>query len=80
MKLEFSGQVFFFSETCTNIKFHENLSSGSRVVTDGRTDKTKLIVTFRNFAKAPKKNRHFLMDAMSIGEASSAAKLSVRFS
>ena len=50
MKLEFSGQFF---ESYSNIKFHENLFSGSRVVpcgrTDGRTD-MKLIVGFRNFA------------------------------
>jgi hypothetical protein len=64
MKLEFSGYSF---ENCSNIKFHENPFSGSRVVpcgrTDGQTDRrnidrptdmTKLIVTFRNFAKAPK--------------------------
>jgi hypothetical protein len=40
MKLEFSGQIF---EKSSNIKFHENPSSGSRVVpcgqTDGRTDR-----------------------------------------
>jgi hypothetical protein len=34
------------------VKFHENSSSGSRVAC-GRTDVTKLIVAFRNFAKAP---------------------------
>ena len=59
-KLEFSRQIF---EKSSNIKFHENPSSGSRVVpcgqtdrrTDGRTDMTKLIVVFRNFANAPKK-------------------------
>jgi len=43
-----------------NIKFHENLSKGSRLVpcarTDGRTDMTKLIVAFRGFAKAPNTN------------------------
>jgi len=42
----------------SNAKFNENPSSGSRVVqcgqTDGRTDVTELIVTFRNFANAPK--------------------------
>ena len=37
----------------SNIKFRENLSSGSRVVSCGRTDMTKLIVAFRNFANAP---------------------------
>jgi hypothetical protein len=47
----------------SNIKFHENLSSGSRVVpcgdrqTDVKTDMTKLTVAFRTFAKAPKTYR-----------------------
>jgi hypothetical protein len=40
------------------LKFHENPSSGSRVVpcwrTDGQTDMTKLIVTFRSCANVPK--------------------------
>ena len=35
MKLEFSRQIF---EKSSNIKFHENLSSGSRVVPCGQTD------------------------------------------
>ena len=56
MKLEFSRHIF---ETYSNIKFHKNLSSGSRVVpcgrTDRRTDMTKLVVAFRNFANAPEK-------------------------
>ena len=59
MKLEFSKQIF---EKSSNIKFNENLSSGSRVVpygqtngrTDGRTGIMKLIGAFRNFANAPK--------------------------
>jgi len=59
MKFEFSRKIF---EKFLHIKFHENPSSGSRVVpcgrTDGRTggqtDMTKLIVAFRNFAKALK--------------------------
>jgi hypothetical protein len=42
----------------SNIKFHENPSSGSRVVpcgrTDRRTDMTHLIAAFRNLANAPK--------------------------
>jgi hypothetical protein len=58
--LEFSRQIF---EKSSNIKFHQNPYIKSRVVpyerTDGRTDRqtdmTKLIVAFRNFAKAPKK-------------------------
>jgi hypothetical protein len=55
MKLEFSQQIF---EKSSNIKFHENMSSGSRVVpcrrTDGYTGMMKLIVAFRSFAKKPK--------------------------
>jgi len=55
MKLEFFRHIF---EKYTNIKFHENSSSGSRIVpfgwTDGRTDMSNLIVAFGNFAKATK--------------------------
>jgi len=40
------------------LKFHENPSSGGRVVpcgqTDRRIDMTKFIVAFRNFANTPK--------------------------
>jgi len=36
MKLEFSRQLF---EKYSNIKFHKNPSSGSRVVPWGRTDR-----------------------------------------
>jgi len=47
-----------FFEKYLNTKFHENPFSGSRIVpcvqTDEQTDRMKLIVTFRNFAKAPK--------------------------
>jgi len=54
MKLEFCRQCF---EKYSNIKYHKNPSSGSRVVpcgqTDGQTDITKLIVAFRDFANAP---------------------------
>jgi len=56
MTLEFSRKIF---KHFSNIKFHKNPSSGSRVIpcgrTDGQTDTTKLIVAFRNFAKAPNK-------------------------
>jgi len=56
MKLEFSLQNI---EKYSNTKFHENPSSGSRVVpcgqTGGQTDMTQLIVAFSNFADAPKK-------------------------
>jgi hypothetical protein len=45
MKLEFSRQIF---EKYSKIKYYENPTSGSRVVsrgqTDGRTDMAKLIV------------------------------------
>jgi hypothetical protein len=50
IKLEFSRHTSIFKNT--NIKFHEDPTSGSRVPC-GRTDITNLIVTFRNFAKAP---------------------------
>jgi hypothetical protein len=59
MTLEFSKDIF---EKSSNIKFHENSSSGSRDVlygrTDRRTDMTKLKVTFRNSAKAPKNTNY----------------------
>ena len=37
-----------------NTKFHENPSTGSRVVPWGQTDMTKLIAAFRNFVQAIK--------------------------
>jgi len=46
MKLEFSRQIF---EKYSDIKFHENPSSGSGVIpmrTDGRTDIWKVILGF----------------------------------
>jgi len=56
MKLEFSRQIF----ESADIKFHENPSCGSRLFhSNGRTDMTKLIFTFRNYANAPK-NMPFL--------------------
>ena len=51
-------QIF---ENQSNIKFHKSPSSGSRVVpcgrTDSRRDMTKMMVAFRNFAKAPIKEQ-----------------------
>jgi len=38
----------------SNIKFHENPSSGNRAVPRGQTDVTKLTHDFRNYAAAPK--------------------------
>ena len=56
MTLEFSGHNF---EIYSNIKFHENLFSGSRVVPcrwmNRWADMTKLTVAFCNFANAPAK-------------------------
>jgi len=51
VKLEFSRQIF---EKYSNIKFYENPSIGSRVVSCGQTDMTKLVVAFLNFANWPK--------------------------
>ena len=55
--VEFSRQIF---EKSSNIKFHKNPSSGSRVVRcrrmDFRAEMAKLIVAFRNFSNALKKN------------------------
>jgi len=52
MELEFSQQIF---EKYSNIKFHKNLSSGSRAVPNGLTGMTKLKVAFRNFVNAIRK-------------------------
>jgi len=56
MKLGFSRQIF---EKPSNIIFHEYPSSGSRVVSCGRTDTTKLLVlvAFHNFGNALKINK-----------------------
>jgi hypothetical protein len=47
-----------FEKESSNIKFYENLSSGSRVVPIGRTedqtDVTKPIVAFLDFSSTPK--------------------------
>jgi len=51
------GCVLSVISTESNMKFHENPSSGSRVFpcgdgrTDGRTDMTKLIAAFRQFCE-----------------------------
>jgi len=54
MELEIPREIF---EKQSNIKFHENLPSGSQVVpcrrTDRYTDMTKLIVPLRNFVNTP---------------------------
>jgi hypothetical protein len=62
IKLEVSRQI---SEERSDVKFHENPSSGSRVVpcgrTDRRTDMTKVIITFRNFATASKNEMRWFL-------------------
>ena len=54
MKFGLSRRIF---EKLSSKKFHENPSSGSRVVpcgkTDRQTDMANLIVAFRNFANTP---------------------------
>ena len=42
-----------FRKKYWNVKFHENPSSGSRVVPCEQTNTTKLTVAFRSFANAP---------------------------
>ena len=51
INLKYSRQIF---EKSSNIKIHENPSSGRRDIPCGWTDMTKLTVAFRNFANAPK--------------------------
>ena len=51
MKLKYFRNIL---EKNLPIKFHDNLSSGSRNVPCGRTDMTKFVVAFRNVVKAPK--------------------------
>jgi len=52
IKLEFSQYIL---EKYSNIKYHENQPSGSRVVACGWRDMNKLTVTFHNFANVPNK-------------------------
>ena len=57
MKLELSRHIF---EKCSNIKFHENPSSGGEAEVfheDGQTDMNELTVAFLNLANAPKNSR-----------------------
>jgi hypothetical protein len=57
MKLEFSGQIFE-KKKCSDVKIEWKIRPvGAELYrTDGQTDMTKLIVPFRNFANAHKKN------------------------
>jgi len=56
IQLDFSRQIF---EKSSDSKLHENPSIWNRVAPCGQTDVTKLIVTFRNFANAPKKGSSY---------------------
>jgi len=56
MKLESSRQIF---EESSNIKFHENPPSGSRIVTCGQTDKTQLTTAFAILRKHLKRNNWY---------------------
>jgi len=64
-KLEFSQKIF---EKHTNIKFHENPTSGTSVVPWGPTNRLKLIVTFCNFDNTSKNSSwslfvlHYFLD------------------
>jgi hypothetical protein len=51
MKFKLSRQIF---EKVSDIKFHQNPYSGSRVAACGQTDMTKIIVALLYFANAPK--------------------------
>jgi len=53
MKFQFSREIF---EKYSTTKIHENPSVRDKLFhADGRTDKKKLIISFRNFANAPNK-------------------------
>jgi len=55
MKLEFFRQIF---EKYSNIRFHENPSSGSRVVPCGQTERhDEANGRFSQFCEAPKKEQ-----------------------
>jgi len=61
MKIEFSGQSF---EKSAHVKFHENPSSGSWVVSCGQTDRyDEAIVASRNFTIAPASHATWVITA-----------------
>ena len=49
-KIEFS---IYILEKSSNFNLNENLSGGSKAVPCGETDRTKLIMAFRNFVTGP---------------------------
>ena len=63
--VRFERNLYFldiFSEESSNVRFNENPSRESRVVscgqTDGLTDMMKAVVSFRKFGNAPKMCGH----------------------
>jgi hypothetical protein len=60
-KTEYSRQIL---KKYSVTKFHENPSSWSQVIPCGRTDMTKLMVAFRNFANAHKSD--FAADSLTV--------------
>jgi hypothetical protein len=58
VNLEYSRHIFKKKKKRLKNEFHEHFSSGSRVITCGRTDRqkdlTKLIFAFRNSLNVPK--------------------------
>ena len=79
MKVEFYLQIV---NKVSNIRFHENPSSGSRVVpcgqTDRQTDMTKLVVAFRNFANQPKDELFFSIRLCSLSQFPSSRRWAKR--
>jgi hypothetical protein len=65
MKFEFSRQIL---QQSSNIKFHENSSSGNLVIprgeTAGQTDITKSIVALRNFSIIIKTEKFLLSEPL----------------
>ena len=52
---------------CSNMKFNENPSSGSGVITCGWTDMMKLKVAFRSFENAPKNASFYILHTLAKG-------------
>jgi hypothetical protein len=56
-------QIF---EKSLNIKFNENLSSGSQVVSCIQTDMTKSIIAFHSFVNAPKNGYSLILQTLQL--------------
>ena len=51
MKLEYSREIFEKRKKDSNIKYHENPSSGSRVAPHGLTEMTKLVIGYSHILR-----------------------------